>query len=58
MLLKSGDNKVLAARGEGDDPNAAVFAALDLADQALRDEANSRKRAKEARKSRRAHQRV
>src|ERR1700745_3079436 len=39
MLSKGGNNKVLAALGEGNGPNAPVFGALDPADQALRDEA-------------------
>ena len=39
MLLKGGNNEILAAWGEGNDPNASVFGALDPADEALRDEA-------------------
>src|SRR5258705_509260 len=39
MLSKGGDNEILAAWREGNDPNASVFGALDSADQALRDEA-------------------
>jgi hypothetical protein len=39
MLSKCGNNEILAAWGEGNHPNAAVFGALDPADQALRDEA-------------------
>src|SRR5439155_12945862 len=39
MLSKGGNNETLAAWGEGNDPNASVFGALDPADQALRDEA-------------------
>src|SRR5580765_6870505 len=39
MLSKSGNNEILAAWSEGNDPNASVFGALDPADQALRDEA-------------------
>src|SRR5260370_19425270 len=39
MLSKGGNNEILAAWGEGNDPNASVFGALDPADQALRDEA-------------------
>src|ERR1700730_11665116 len=39
MLSKGGHNETLAAGGEGNDPNASVFGALDPADQALRDEA-------------------
>src|SRR6202142_3185969 len=35
MLSEGGKNEVLAARGEGDDPHAPVFGALDPADQAL-----------------------
>src|SRR6202049_4996606 len=42
MLSKGGDNEIPAACGEGNDPNASVFAALDPADQALRDEAIDR----------------
>src|SRR6266850_7468117 len=38
MLSEGWNNEVLAARGEGDDPNAPVLGALDSADQALRDE--------------------
>ena len=38
MLSEGRNNEVLAARGEGDDPNAAVFGALDPADQAFFDE--------------------
>src|SRR6516164_7054420 len=38
MLSKGGNNEILAAWGEGNDPNASVFGALDPADQALRDE--------------------
>jgi hypothetical protein len=39
MLSKVGNNEILAAWGEGNDPNAPVFGALNPADQALRDEA-------------------
>src|SRR5258707_13963224 len=39
MLSKGGNNEILATWGEGNDPNAAVFGALDPADQTLRDEA-------------------
>ena len=39
MLPKGGNNKILAAWGEGNDPYASVFGALDAADQAFRDEA-------------------
>src|SRR5258708_36810784 len=39
MLSKGGNNEILATWGEGNDPNASVFGALDPADQALRDEA-------------------
>ena len=39
MLSKGGNNEILAAWGEGNDPNASIFGALDPADQALRDEA-------------------
>src|ERR1700680_529949 len=39
MLSKGGNNQILAMWGEGNDPNASVFGALDPADQALRDEA-------------------
>src|SRR6266446_4028205 len=39
MLSKGGNNEILAAWGEGNDPNASVFGALDPADQALRYEA-------------------
>src|SRR5438445_1248942 len=39
MLSEGGNNEVLAARGEGYDPNAPVLGALDSADQALRDQA-------------------
>src|SRR6266851_2174133 len=42
MLSKGGNNEILAAWGEGDDPNASVFGALYTADQALRDEAIDR----------------
>src|SRR5260370_133093 len=38
MLSKGRSNEVLAARGEGNDPHAPVFGALDPADQALREE--------------------
>ena len=38
MLSKGGSNEILAARGEGNDPDASVFGALDPADQAFRDE--------------------
>src|ERR1700745_3164117 len=38
MLSKGGNNKILAARGEGDDPNTPVFRALDPGYQALREE--------------------
>ena len=36
MLPKGGNNKILAAWGEGNDPYASVFGALDAADQAFR----------------------
>src|SRR6266849_6685843 len=39
MLSEGWNNEVLAARGEGDHPNAPVLGALDPADQALCDEA-------------------
>src|SRR5260370_20735563 len=39
MLSKGGNNEIFATWGEGNDPNAPVFGALDPADQALRDEA-------------------
>src|SRR5260370_34259608 len=39
MLSKGCSNEILAAWGEGNDPNAPVFGALDRADQALRDAA-------------------
>src|SRR5271169_6425618 len=39
MLSKGGNNEILAAWREGNDPNASVFGALDSADQALCDEA-------------------
>src|SRR3984957_6409313 len=39
MLSKGGNNQILATWGEGNDPNASVFGALDPADQPLRDEA-------------------
>src|SRR5438132_5960275 len=39
MLSKGRNNEILATRGEGNDPNASVFGALNPADQALRDEA-------------------
>src|SRR2546428_9856994 len=42
MLSKGGNNEILAAWSEGNDPNASVFGALDPADQALRDEAIDR----------------
>jgi hypothetical protein len=42
MLSKSRNNEILAAWGEGNDPNASVFGALGPADQALRDEAIDR----------------
>src|SRR5262249_7351039 len=38
MLSKGGNDEVLAARGETDDPNTPVFRALDPAHQALREE--------------------
>src|ERR1700757_4437485 len=38
MLSEGWNNEVLAARGEGDHPNAPVFGALDPADQAFLDE--------------------
>ena len=38
MLSKGGNNKVLATRGEGDDPNTSVFRGLDPGYQALREE--------------------
>src|ERR1700746_899642 len=39
MLSKGGNNEILAAWGEGNDPNASIFSALDPADEALPDEA-------------------
>ena len=39
MLLKGRNNEVLATRGEGNDPNAPVFAALYPANQAFCKEA-------------------
>jgi hypothetical protein len=39
MPSKCGNNEILAARGEGNDPNASIFGALDPADQDLRDKA-------------------
>jgi len=39
VLSKGGNNEILAAWGEGNDPNASIFGALDPADEALRDEA-------------------
>jgi hypothetical protein len=39
VLSKGGNNEIFAAWGEGNDPNASIFGALDPADQALRDEA-------------------
>jgi putative oxidoreductase len=39
VLSKGGNNEILAAWGEGNDPHASIFGALDPADQALRDEA-------------------
>src|SRR5437868_9677199 len=39
MLSKGRNNEILATRGEGNDPNASVFGALNPADEALRDEA-------------------
>src|SRR6202051_181732 len=36
MLSKGGNNQILAMRGEGNDPNASVFRALDPAEQTLR----------------------
>jgi hypothetical protein len=39
MLSEGGNNELLAVWGEGNDPHASVFAVLDPADQALRDEA-------------------
>jgi putative oxidoreductase len=38
MLSEGRNNEVLATRSEGDDPHAAVFDALDPADQAFRNE--------------------
>src|SRR5580698_3433456 len=38
MLSEGWSNEVLSARGEGDDPHAAVFDTLDAADQAFREE--------------------
>jgi hypothetical protein len=38
MLSEGWNNEVLAARCQGDDPNAPVFGALDPADQALHEE--------------------
>jgi len=37
MLSEGGNNEVLALRGEGHNPNAPVFTALDAADQVLRE---------------------
>src|ERR1700693_1088133 len=42
MLSKGSSNEVFAARGEGDDPHAPVFGALDPADQAASRESTSR----------------
>ena len=42
MLSKGRNNEILATRGEGNDPNASIFGALDPADQSLRDEAIDR----------------
>jgi putative oxidoreductase len=39
VLSEGGNNEILAAWGEGNDPNASIFGALDPADEALRDEA-------------------
>jgi hypothetical protein len=39
MLSEGWNNDVFAARGEGDDPHAPVFRALDPADQAFLEEA-------------------
>ena len=39
MLSKGGNNEIVAAWGEGNDPNASIFGALDPADEALPDEA-------------------
>ena len=39
MLSERRDNEVLSAWGEGNDPNAPIFGALDAADQAPCDEA-------------------
>src|SRR5438445_8921657 len=39
MLSKGRNNEILATRGEGNDPNASVFGALNPAVEALRDEA-------------------
>ena len=39
MLSKGGNNEILTAWSEGNDPNASVFGALDPADQPLSDEA-------------------
>src|SRR6266481_3928124 len=39
MVSKGSSNEVFAARGEGNDPNAPVFGALDPANQSLREEA-------------------
>src|SRR5258708_32741762 len=39
MLPKGSSNEIFGAWGEGDDPHAPVFGALDRADQALHDEA-------------------
>ena len=39
MLSKGRNNEILAAWGEGNDPNTSVFGALDPAHQALRNEA-------------------
>lgn len=38
MFSEGGNNESLAPRGEGDNPNAPVYSALDSADQAFREE--------------------
>src|SRR6201988_2679518 len=39
MLSKGGNNQILAMWGEGNDPNASVFGALDPAEPTLRNDA-------------------
>jgi hypothetical protein len=39
VLSKGGNDEILAAWSQGNDPDAAVFGTLDPADEALRDEA-------------------